>query len=135
MSKMPLTERQNLVLTTIDNFTRQNGYPPSVRDLMRAMDIKSPRGVQGHIIALRKKGWLKKVERGRFNYPARSLVIVPAGIQVGDRIQKLAGAPGEPATGVAVASFTSTAGEPLVVMEDDLGGFHIHHASHIERAE
>jgi SOS-response transcriptional repressor LexA len=133
MTKIPLTDRQNQVLTIIDTFSRTNGYPPSVREVMRALGLKNPGGIQGHIMALRKKGWIKQVARGPANYPARSLVVLPDGIQVGDRIQKRPGAPGKPVAGTAVASFTTTDGVPYFVLEDDLGGLHVYSSSMIVR--
>ena len=35
-------------------------YSPSVREIARAMSIKSPNGVMAHLKALEKKGWIRR---------------------------------------------------------------------------
>lgn len=131
MTKLPLTERQNLVLTTIDAFTRRKGYPPSIRDVMREMGITSPNGMVCHIRALRDKGWLQQVPKHRKRRPERSLFIIPDGLQVGDRALKRLGGPGRPLYGTIVSSFTKTTGERHYVLEDADGGLHVYHESQV----
>lgn len=52
-----ITERQQEVLTFITNFTKENEYPPTVREIGDHFGI-SLRAVQDHIAALQKKGFL-----------------------------------------------------------------------------
>lgn len=52
-----ITERQKEVLTYISNFTEDNSYPPTVREISEHFGI-SIRAIQDHIIALQKKGFL-----------------------------------------------------------------------------
>jgi repressor LexA len=35
-------------------------FAPSVREIARAMSIKSPNGVMAHLKALEKKGWIRR---------------------------------------------------------------------------
>jgi repressor LexA len=61
------TGRQQEVLDFIRKCCRQNGIPPTVRDIAEEFDIKSPNGVICHLKALRKKGLLTahpKLSRG-----------------------------------------------------------------------
>ncbi len=52
-----ITERQRAVLTFISDFTAENVYPPTVREISDHFGI-SLRAVQDHIAALQKKGYL-----------------------------------------------------------------------------
>ena len=52
-----VTERQREVLTFISDFTGDNSYPPTVREIGDHFGI-SLRAVQDHISALQKKGYL-----------------------------------------------------------------------------
>ncbi|MDR2964179.1 MAG: transcriptional repressor LexA [Treponema sp.] len=53
-----LTHRQKEVLTFIADFIRKNTYPPTVRETAEHFEM-SVKGAHDHIIALRKKGYLK----------------------------------------------------------------------------
>ena len=50
-----ITDRQKEVLTFIADFTEENVYPPTVREISEHFGI-SLRAVQDHIAALQKKG-------------------------------------------------------------------------------
>ncbi|MDE6737163.1 MAG: HTH domain-containing protein, partial [Treponemataceae bacterium] len=52
-----ITARQQEVLTFISTFTKENEYPPTVREIGDHFGI-SLRAVQDHIAALQKKGFL-----------------------------------------------------------------------------
>jgi repressor LexA len=52
------TDRQAEVLATIKRLIKERGYPPTVAELMAALDIASPTGVTCHLKALRAKGKL-----------------------------------------------------------------------------
>lgn len=56
--KQELTERQSRVYEAIKSHIKQHGYAPTVRELMRTLEIKSPNGVVCHLDALKKKGWI-----------------------------------------------------------------------------
>jgi repressor LexA len=55
-----LTERQRRVLSFIEGYIRQNGFPPTIREIGRHLDIKSTNGVSDHLNALQKKGFLTR---------------------------------------------------------------------------
>ncbi len=59
----PLTPRQKAILNQISRSIQKEGYPPSIREIGKALGIKSPRGVVGHLEALEKKGYIER-ERG-----------------------------------------------------------------------
>lgn len=52
----PLTERQLEVLATIQAFAAKHGYPPTLRELGKALRIRSTNGVRDHLVYLSKKG-------------------------------------------------------------------------------
>lgn len=62
MDKHPLTDRQQEILEYVASFTRDAGYPPTVREIGRATGLRSPRSVSQHLQALEKKGF---IHRGR----------------------------------------------------------------------
>lgn len=53
-----LTDRQREVFDFICLFIRENGHPPTTRDIGDGMHIASPNGVSCHLKALRSKGWI-----------------------------------------------------------------------------
>lgn len=57
-----ITDRQKEVLTFIANFTEENVYPPTVREIGEHFGI-SLRAVQDHIAALQKKGYLSTEQK------------------------------------------------------------------------
>jgi len=56
--KKQLTERQNEILTFIKEFLKENGYPPTLREIGKRFQISSTFGVKRHLDALEKKGYL-----------------------------------------------------------------------------
>lgn len=57
-----LTEKQRKILEHIIDFQRENGFPPTIRELGEAFGIGSLRGVTVHLDALVRKGY---ITRGR----------------------------------------------------------------------
>lgn len=64
-----ITARQQQVLDFISDFTKENTYPPTVREIGTHFGI-SLRAVQDHIAALQKKGYLSQSQKR-----ARSLTV------------------------------------------------------------
>jgi repressor LexA len=62
LDRHPLTNRQQEILEFVSSFTRDAGYPPTVREIGRATGLRSPRSVSQHLHALEKKGF---IHRGR----------------------------------------------------------------------
>ncbi len=58
MTRAELTARQAQVLKFIISYTRQNGFPPSVRNIGDAVGLKSSSSVHSHLNALEKKGYI-----------------------------------------------------------------------------
>jgi repressor LexA len=55
-----LTERQRRVLGFIETHIREHGFPPTIREIGRHLNIKSTNGVSDHLNALQKKGFLTR---------------------------------------------------------------------------
>lgn len=65
------TKKQKELLSFIDGFVKGNGYGPSYREIMRALEYKSVSTVATHVNGLIGKGYLKKSGTS-----ARSLEVV-----------------------------------------------------------
>jgi repressor LexA len=55
-----LTERQEMVLQYIESSITQRGYPPTLREIGNHMGIRSTNGVNDHLRALERKGYLAR---------------------------------------------------------------------------
>jgi repressor LexA len=56
-----VTERQREILNYIQNFLRENGYWPSIRDIQNHFNFKSTNAVMGHLRALERKEILSRI--------------------------------------------------------------------------
>jgi repressor LexA len=63
------TDRQKEILTFILRTSEERGYPPTIREIGEQMDIRSTNGVNDHLKALERKGFLTRGEQ-----QSRSLV-------------------------------------------------------------
>ena len=57
---MDITHRQNEILEYIKETILKNGYPPSVREICEAVDLKSTSSVHSHLEALEIKGYIRR---------------------------------------------------------------------------
>ena len=57
-----LTARQQQIYDYIIAFTAENGYPPSVREIGEALDLRSPSTVHFHLKGLEEAGMINKAE-------------------------------------------------------------------------
>ena len=64
-----LTERQTQILNFIVRETEDRGFPPTIREIGEEMQIRSTNGVNDHLKALERKGYLTRGEQ-----QSRSLV-------------------------------------------------------------
>jgi repressor LexA len=64
-----LTDRQREILDYIVKETEMRGFPPTIREIGEEMDIRSTNGVNDHLKALERKGYLTRGEQ-----QSRSLV-------------------------------------------------------------
>ena len=55
-----LTNRQKEILTFIKKYTAKNNYPPSIREICQAVNLKSPATTHVHVKNLIEKGYLKR---------------------------------------------------------------------------
>lgn len=55
-----LTKRQQMVLDYISESIEERGYPPTLREIGAFMGIRSTNGVNDHLRALERKGYLKR---------------------------------------------------------------------------
>jgi len=55
-----LTVRQKQILNYIQNYFRAKGYPPSVREICAATNLKSTATVHGYLVQLERKGYIKR---------------------------------------------------------------------------
>lgn len=78
-----LTKKQELIYNFIIDYVREEGYPPSIREIGKQFNIGSLRGVTVHLDALVKKGFIE-----RSNTP-RSIKIVNSASQTAQRVTVL----------------------------------------------
>jgi repressor LexA len=60
MPDVTLTPRQREVLEVIEQFQRERGFPPSVREIGEAVGLTSPSTVHAHLATLQKLGFLHR---------------------------------------------------------------------------
>ncbi len=65
-----LTDRQLEVLRYIARQIEDQGYPPTIREIGEALDIRSTNGVNDHLKALERKGYLSRD-------PVKSRALIP----------------------------------------------------------
>ena len=61
---MDLTERQREIYQYIVDYRRDHGCSPSIPEIQRRFEMRSPNGVAGHLRALETKGIIRRAERG-----------------------------------------------------------------------
>jgi repressor LexA len=71
----PLTERQQRILTFIKSSIQEQGYPPTIREIGEAFGIRSTNGVNDHLKALERKGYLLRGE-----LKSRALSVIAGGM-------------------------------------------------------
>ena len=62
-SKEELNKREKAILKFIEKQVKENGYPPSVREIGKEVGLSSTATVHGYIAKLTKKGYLKKEDQ------------------------------------------------------------------------
>ena len=55
-----LTQRQKDTLNCIKTYMVSHGYPPTVREIAKLLNVSSPATIQVHLDILEKKGYIKK---------------------------------------------------------------------------
>lgn len=57
-----LTIRQTMVLDFVRRHLEEHGYPPTLREIGKHMGIRSTNGVNDHLRALERKGYLRRAD-------------------------------------------------------------------------
>ena len=60
MTEKPATERQTQILEVIRDFTTEQGYPPSVREIGERVGLSSSSTIHAHLKALEKRGMISR---------------------------------------------------------------------------
>ena len=55
-----LSERRQAIIHFVAEHTRERGYPPSVREICKAVGLVSPASVQRHLVILEQQGFLRR---------------------------------------------------------------------------
>lgn len=55
-----LTIKQNKIMDYISDHIEENGYPPTIREIGKEVELKSSATVAGHLNRLVRKGYIKK---------------------------------------------------------------------------
>jgi repressor LexA len=97
-----LTERQLEVLRFIARQIDDAGYPPTIREIGEALDIRSTNGVNDHLKALERKGYLSRD-------PVKSRALIPT-----DAARSVLGEAARPANVVSISKGTARTGARLV---------------------
>jgi len=53
-----LTKRQRMVLNFINRHIQKRGYPPTIREIAENLGVRWTRGIERHLLALEKKGYI-----------------------------------------------------------------------------
>lgn len=63
--KSSLTERQRKILQFLKRYVSRRGYPPTLREIAHNFRIKWTQGIEKHLRALEKKGYIKRSSGAR----------------------------------------------------------------------
>ncbi|PLR86189.1 transcriptional regulator [Bacillus sp. V33-4] len=53
-----LSNRQRRIVGAINLYIKAHGYPPAIREIGKMVDLASPATVTGHLVRLRKAGYI-----------------------------------------------------------------------------
>jgi repressor LexA len=97
-----LTDRQLEVLRFVARQIEECGYPPTIREIGEALDIRSTNGVNDHLKALERKGYLTRD-------PVKSRALIPT-----DAARSVLGEAARPANVVSITRATARSSTRLV---------------------
>lgn len=100
-----LSSKQQEILSFIKSQLQIKGYPPSVREICKAVDLKSTSTVHGHLAKLEKKEYIRKD-------PAK-----PRAIEVLDKYKEFSLEENINITNIPIVG-NVTAGEPILAVEN-----------------
>ncbi len=99
-----LSPRQSETLNVITEYIDKNGLPPTIREIMAGLGVAYPRGVQRHLEALEKKGYITRDSSSR-------------GIRLRDRVKQAVADFGESITRLPIIGRVP-AGGPMLAEEN-----------------
>jgi len=108
-----LNKREKAILKYIEKQVKENGYPPSVREIGKGVGLSSTATVHTYITALEKKGYIKKE-----NQKGRTLKLLKGGLEEGqEKIPEKPVYTGKELVDVPVIG-KITAGAPILAVEN-----------------
>ena len=109
-----LNKREKAILKFIEKEVMTNGYPPSVREIGKAVGLKSTATVHGYIAKLEEKGYIKKEQQ-----KGRTLKLLKGGAvnKNQETIEEKTAYSGKELVDVPVIG-KITAGEPILAFEN-----------------
>ncbi len=113
----PLTDRQEKILSFIKKSILEQGYPPTIREIGEHFGIRSTNGVNDHLKALERKGYLLRGE-----LKSRALSVIEGGRSAAPRFlrtarRELSGVPEGEAVEIPVVGKVA-AGQPILAQEN-----------------
>lgn len=100
-----LTDRQRQMLEYIEHVVNTTGFPPSIRQIGEALDIRSTNGVRAHLKALEKKGYIHRSLR------------ISRGIAMLDQVKRVVSTAARDTVAVPILGRV-TAGMPILAVEN-----------------
>ena len=107
-----LNKREKAILKYIEKQIKTNGYPPSVREIGKAVGLKSTATVHGYLRALQEKGYIQKEEQ-----KGRTLKLLKGGVLENQQTLDKRLYNGKELVDVPVIG-KITAGEPILAVEN-----------------
>ena len=109
-----LNKREKAILKFIEKEVLTNGYPPSVREIGKAVGLKSTATVHGYIAKLEEKGYIKKEQQ-----KGRTLKLLKGGAAIPnqEKIEEKTAYSSKELVDVPVIG-KITAGEPILAFEN-----------------
>ena len=111
MEKKELNKREEDILKFIEKQIKREGYPPSVREIGKAVDLRSTATVHGYLKKLAEKGYIKKEEQ-----KGRTLKLLKGGLEK-DNSEDRTIYFGKELVNIPVIG-KITAGEPILAVEN-----------------
>ncbi|MCA1827105.1 MAG: transcriptional repressor LexA [Myxococcales bacterium] len=113
----PLTERQEKILSFIKKSIVDQGYPPTIREIGEHFGIRSTNGVNDHLKALERKGYLMRGE-----LKSRALSVIEGGKSGGGKFPRIGRRELAPAGGGEILEIPVVgkvaAGAPILAQEN-----------------
>ena len=106
-----LNKREKAILKFIEKQINAKGYPPSVREIGKAVDLRSTATVHGYLRALEEKGYIKKEQQ-----KGRTLKLLKGGNNKEIEVQKPLYSGREMVEVPVIGKIT--AGEPILAVEN-----------------